>query len=252
MCVCVCLLPNTWPLGWNHGEPTPRGAEGGGPAGGGPRIARPLLRAQALLWWGGQAQTWVRSEPRDWDTAPREDRGECPHAMRIHTEVCWAPQPPEACLVFWRCSFINSSGAFRLVCSYVHESVSFSVMSDSLQPHGLHSTRLLSPWDFPGKNIGLGFMPSSRGSSQRRVWTHMFCVSCIGGQVLYQWATWENSFLYMDLKLKKPLWNHEAIWTIFTQDGCPLPVRGLGRQHCFWKSWPVCQLSAGRAGTTVN
>ena len=35
--------------------------------------------------------------------------------------------------------------------------VSCSVMSDSLQPHGLQSARLLCPWDSPGKNIGVGF-----------------------------------------------------------------------------------------------
>ena len=29
-------------------------------------------------------------------------------------------------------------------------------MSDSLQPHGLESSRLLCPWDFPGKNTGVG------------------------------------------------------------------------------------------------
>ena len=29
-------------------------------------------------------------------------------------------------------------------------------MSDSLQPHGLHPTRLLCPWDFPGKSTGVG------------------------------------------------------------------------------------------------
>ena len=37
-----------------------------------------------------------------------------------------------------------------LVC--VH---SCSVVSDSLQPHGLQSTRLLCPWGFPDKNIGM-------------------------------------------------------------------------------------------------
>ena len=31
-----------------------------------------------------------------------------------------------------------------------------SVVSDSLQPHGLWPTRLLCPWDFPGKNTGVG------------------------------------------------------------------------------------------------
>ena len=34
--------------------------------------------------------------------------------------------------------------------------LSLSVMSDSLQLHGLYSTRLLHPWDFLGKNIGVG------------------------------------------------------------------------------------------------
>ena len=29
-------------------------------------------------------------------------------------------------------------------------------MSDSLQPHGLQPTRLLHPWDFPGKSTGVG------------------------------------------------------------------------------------------------
>ena len=29
-------------------------------------------------------------------------------------------------------------------------------MSDSLRPHGLQPTRLLCPWDFPGKSPGVG------------------------------------------------------------------------------------------------
>ena len=32
----------------------------------------------------------------------------------------------------------------------------YSVMSHSLQPHGLQPTILLSPWNFPGKNTGVG------------------------------------------------------------------------------------------------
>ena len=44
--------------------------------------------------------------------------------------------------------------------SPMHESEkwkwSHSVMSDSLQPHGLQPTRLLRPWDFPGKSTGVG------------------------------------------------------------------------------------------------
>ena len=33
---------------------------------------------------------------------------------------------------------------------------SHAVVSDSLQPHGLQPTRLLRPWDFPGKSTGVG------------------------------------------------------------------------------------------------
>ena len=44
--------------------------------------------------------------------------------------------------------------------SPMHESEKWkwsrSVVSDSLRPHGLHPTRLLGPWDFPGKSTGVG------------------------------------------------------------------------------------------------
>ena len=44
--------------------------------------------------------------------------------------------------------------------SPVHESEKWkwsrSVVSDSSRPHGLHPTRLLRPWDFPGKSAGMG------------------------------------------------------------------------------------------------
>ena len=35
---------------------------------------------------------------------------------------------------------------------------SCSVASDSSRPHGLQPTRLLHPWDFPGKNTRVGYM----------------------------------------------------------------------------------------------
>ena len=40
----------------------------------------------------------------------------------------------------------------------IHENQSenCSVMSNSLQPHGLRPPRLLCPWDSPGKNTGVG------------------------------------------------------------------------------------------------
>ena len=36
------------------------------------------------------------------------------------------------------------------------QSESYSVVSDSLQPHGLQPASLFCPWDFPGKNTGVG------------------------------------------------------------------------------------------------
>ena len=33
-----------------------------------------------------------------------------------------------------------------------------SVVSDSLQPHGLQPASLLCPWVFPGKNTGMGLL----------------------------------------------------------------------------------------------
>ena len=44
--------------------------------------------------------------------------------------------------------------------SPMHESEEWkwsrSVMSDPQRPHGLQPTRLLRPWDFPGKSTGMG------------------------------------------------------------------------------------------------
>ena len=39
---------------------------------------------------------------------------------------------------------------------YVVHCANFSVMSNSSRPHGLQPTRRLCPWDFPGKNKGMG------------------------------------------------------------------------------------------------
>ena len=58
-------------------------------------------------------------------------------------------------------------------------------------------TRLLCPWDPPGKNTGIGCMPSSRGSSQPRDGTWVFYVSCIGRWVLYHWCHL-GSLTYVD------------------------------------------------------
>ena len=64
-----------------------------------------------------------------------------------------------------------------------------SVMSDSLWPHGLQPARLLYPWNFPGKNAGMGSHFLLQG------------IFLIQGSnlyllhwrwILYCWATWED------------------------------------------------------------
>ena len=52
-------------------------------------------------------------------------------------------------------------------------------------PWGCKPTRLLCPWDPPGKNTGVGCLSSCRGSSQPRDQTHICCISCLGRRILY-------------------------------------------------------------------
>ena len=54
----------------------------------------------------------------------------------------------------------DSTASSWITCTQIsifisHISVSRSVMPDSLRPHGLQSTRLLCPWDPPGKDTGV-------------------------------------------------------------------------------------------------
>ena len=53
----------------------------------------------------------------------------------------------------------------------------------TLRPHGLQPTRLLCPWDFPGKNTGVGCHACLKGSSQPRDQTPVSCISCTAGQL---------------------------------------------------------------------
>ena len=54
--------------------------------------------------------------------------------------------------------FILGGGlnVFIFISLLAYESVSHSVVPNSLQPHGLQPTRLLCLWDFSGKDTGVG------------------------------------------------------------------------------------------------
>ena len=93
-----------------------------------------------------------------------------------------------------------------------------------LQSHRLQPARLLCPWDFPGKNIGVGChflfqgIFTTRGSSQPRDQSR---ISCIDKWVLYQRAIGDDSFPL--LKTKKPFsLSISSIHSYLTRDGMDL------------------------------
>ena len=57
---------------------------------------------------------------------------------------------------------------FNTLSVKVSKCVSHSVMSDSLRPHRLQSTRLLCSWDSPGKNTGVGCHSLLQGNTLSR------------------------------------------------------------------------------------
>ena len=99
---------------------------------------------------------------------------------------------------------------YRGISSFL-ESESRSVVSNSLQPHGLYS-----PWDSPGQNTGVDSFPFSRGASQPRDQTQ---VSCIVGGFFNSWATREAQFLggWINKLGEWDLQMHTTIYIIYKQ-----------------------------------
>ena len=67
---------------------------------------------------------------------------------------------------------IGSSARFLQILSCV----SRSVVSDSLRPHGLWPTRLLCPWNSPGRNTGVGSHSLLQDVFQPRNQTRVSCI----------------------------------------------------------------------------
>ena len=78
--------------------------------------------------------------------------------------------------------------------SPMHESEKWkwsrSVVSNSSRPHGLQPTRLLCPWDFPGKSTGVGCHPSP---------SPYYCVMTLNS-VLFQCKQDIGQFYYLFLE----------------------------------------------------
>ena len=86
------------------------------------------------------------------------------------------------CNVFWIARW------FSCVCVCVCQRGNFSVVSDSLQPHGLYPSTLLCPGGLQAGILEWVAIPFSRGSSQPRDLTQ---VSHIAGRFFTLWATRE-------------------------------------------------------------
>ena len=121
-----------------------------------------------------------------------------------------------------------------------------------LWPHGLQPARLLCPWDFPGKNTGVGCHFLLQGLSSRpRDQTCIFWISCIAGRFFttrttgesklrraqsYQdWSTSHSLFTFH--ALEKEMATHSSIlaWRIpGTEEPSGLPSMG---SHSVWHDW---------------
>ena len=98
---------------------------------------------------------------------------------------------------------------------HINESVSHSVVSDSLQPHVLQPTRLLCAWNSPGKNTRVG------------------CHSLLQGILL----TWGSNSGLLHWQADSLLMNHQGRPLQFTpQTFSDVLLHGkqMGKQ---WKQW---------------
>ena len=80
-----------------------------------------------------------------WDS-PGNNTGVGCHALLQGIFPTQVSNPPLLCLLHWQ------AGSLSLACMDTKSLQS----RQTLQPYGLQSTRLLCPWDSPGKNTGVG------------------------------------------------------------------------------------------------
>ena len=93
---------------------------------------------------------------------------------------------------------------------------SHSVLSDSSGPHGLQPTRLLRPWDFPGKSTGVGCQCLLRmlttGAPQRK--SSASPSSALPGafRECSHWLPVPPSQTWMDSQGRQGVWGKSLIW----------------------------------------
>ena len=130
---------------------------------------------------------------------------------------CSRRQSSYACFLFietiaFACNPLHSQPQFYPTIDWQHycNTCCCLVVSDSLPPHGLLLTRLLCPWNLPGRNTEVGCISSSRAPSRPRDRTHVSC---------------KSPSLQVDcllLSYQKHIW--ACLWLLTLADKCPLSV----------------------------
>ena len=137
--------------------------------------------------------------------------------------------------------------------------LSCSAVSDSLWPHGLWPTRLLCPWNSPGKNTGVGchsLLQRTEVQDERRLWDHHPPVT----KILLPISRWINysSANFFSLKEWLRQWNiepggcnedHRELLTTFNK-----VVKKLQVTELLWTSdsvWPSISLLLSQMFTTI-
>ena len=97
----------------------------------------------------------------------------------------------------------------------------------------MHPTGLLCPWDSPGKNTGVGFMPPSRGSSHPGIEPISLMSPTLAGGFFTTRATWEALYLLsLYLLIISPNYTHTLATFVSKQSKqTDAPLKFL----CTWK-----------------
>ena len=151
----------------------------------GHRATRAHTLVRTHLGSGLCAGLWPTWEPAEAPGRPGA-RGAGP-AVLYHSAVNWL-RPTTNRALWKKHSFADSRNSTQRCKAAM---CACPVVSGSLRPHGLYLTRLLRPWNFPGRNTGAGCRFLPKGSSRPRDLTHGSCISCIGRCLFYHWAVWE-------------------------------------------------------------
>ena len=107
-----------------------------------------------------------------------------------------------------------------------------SPVFDCLWPHGLQLTRLLCPWDFPGKNTRLDCHFLFLGIFQTQgLNSNLLC----GRQLLYHWATREAPLRIREMQIKAIRGYH-----LIPKRRVTVKIKNLKKKKTENKYWQRC------------